>query len=178
MNEKENLTIEYIYSAFLQLLNKKEYDNISVCEICEKAGVSRMSFYRNFESKDDLLFKGIDRIAKSIAINIEQLDNRNLYTVAQEIFKIAKNYKNALFSIQDSQVSKIIKDMVIEDLQTKTPIDYMNKTSKYIPIFYFSSIIAVLIEWLRNGAIESPEEMATLLAKLINLDSCKNPEID
>ena len=50
MNEKEKLTEQYIYGAFLQLLEKKHYDDISVCEICTKAGVSRMSFYRNFDS--------------------------------------------------------------------------------------------------------------------------------
>ena len=76
MNEKENLTQEYIYSAFLQLLDKKHYDDISVCEICTKAGVSRMSFYRNFESKEDLTFKGIDRIVKSLSTSIEKLTTK------------------------------------------------------------------------------------------------------
>ena len=180
MNQKENLTQEYIYDAFLQLLDKKHYDEISVCEICTKAGVSRMSFYRNFESKEDLTFKGIDRIVRNMANNIEKLDNKNLFTIAKEIFTISKNYKSALFAIQDSQVSKDLKEKVITELQEKTPIDYMNKTSKYIPIFYFTSIVAVLIEWLRNGATESPDEMATLLTKLINIDTskCKHNEED
>ena len=179
MNEKENLTKEYIYSAFLQLLDKKHYDSISVCEICTKAGVSRMSFYRNFESKEDLTFKGIDRIVKAMASNIEKLDNKNLFTITQEIFTVAKKYKSALFAIEDSQISKVLKDMVITELQAKSPIDYMNKTSKYIPVFYFSSIISVLIEWLRSDTGETPEEMATLLTKLINIEPCKqNQDIE
>lgn len=173
MNDKENLTQEYIYGAFLQLLEKKNYDNISVCEICNKAGVSRMSFYRNFESKEDLTFKGIDRIAKTMANNIEKLNTKNLFTITQEIFTISKKYKSALFAIEDSQISKVLKDMIITDLQSKSPIDYINKTSKYIPIFYFSSIVSVLIEWLRSDTGETPEEMATLITKLINIEPCK-----
>ena len=178
MNQKENLTQEYIYAAFLQLLNKNHYDDISVCEICTKAGVSRMSFYRNFESKEDLTFKGIDRIVKIMVNNIEKLDNKNLFTIAKEIFTISKNYKSALFALQNSQVSKVLNDKIITELQEKTPIDYMNKTSKYIPIFYFTSIVVVLIEWLKNGAEESPDEMANLLTKLINIDAIKYNQTD
>lgn len=170
MNEKENLTEQYIFGAFLQLLDKKHYDDISVCEICTKAGVSRMSFYRNFESKEDLTFKGIDRIVKNMTTSIENLNDKNLFNVTKEIFTVAKNYKNAMLSIQDSQISKILKDTIVTELQEKSPIDYMNKTSKYIPIFFFSSIISVLLEWLNNDTEETADEMATLLTKLINIE--------
>ena len=174
MNIKESLTKEYIYSAFLQLLDKKHYDDISVCEICTKAGVSRMSFYRNFESKEDLTFKGIDRIVKNLSSNIEKLNVKNMFTITQETFVFAKKYKSALFSIMDSQISNTLKDMIVSNLQEKSKIDYINKTSKYIPVFYFTSIVAVLIEWLKNNTQESPEEMATLLTKLVNSDTLQN----
>lgn len=179
MKEKENLTKEYIYGAFLQLLEKNHYDDISVCEICTKAGVSRMSFYRNFESKEDLTFKGIDHIVKKMTCNIEKLEVINKYTVIKEMFETAKKYKFALLAFEDSQISKILKDMVVCDLQTKSPVDYMNKSSRYIPVFYFSSIISVLYEWLKSGANEPVDEMAKLLSKLINIEpyeksTCEN----
>lgn len=174
MNEKENLTQEYIYSAFLQLLDKKHYDDISVCEICTKAGVSRMSFYRNFESKEDLTFKGIDRIVKNLSASIEKLTTKNMFTITQETFIFAKKYKSALFSIMDSQITNTLKEMIIAKLQEKSKFDYINKTSKYIPVFYFTSIVAVLIEWLKNDTEETPEEMAILLTKLVNPETLKN----
>lgn len=48
---------ECIYTAMLLLMEQKSYDKITVTDITKKAGVSRMSFYRNFDSKDDVLFK-------------------------------------------------------------------------------------------------------------------------
>lgn len=174
MKQKENLTEEYIYSAFLQLLDKKHYDDISVCEICNKAGVSRMSFYRNFESKEDLTFKGIDKIIKTLTQKIENLNLKNMYTITLETFIFAKKYKSSLFSIMNSQISNILKEKIIAELQEKSKFDYINKTSKYIPVFYFTSTVSVLIEWLKNDTMESPEEMATLLTKLVNPESLKN----
>lgn len=41
--------------ALLLLLEKKEYEFITVKEICVKAGVNRSTFYLHYESIDDLL---------------------------------------------------------------------------------------------------------------------------
>ena len=53
---------EYITEAILQLLNKKKYEDITITDIAEKAGVTRITFYRNFESKDDIIKQYIQNI--------------------------------------------------------------------------------------------------------------------
>jgi len=60
--EEKNLTRDYIFEAFFRLLETQAYEKISVSHITEKAGVSRMSFYRNFKSKDDLVKKSLELI--------------------------------------------------------------------------------------------------------------------
>ncbi len=171
MTEKENLTKNYIYEAFLQLLEKKHYDSISVCEICQKAGVSRMSFYRNFESKEDLTFKGIKHIMKNIEDILKNLEVINKFTIIQEFFQAAKKYKNAIISLQGSQIEKTLGDIVTQELTQNNNIDYFNKTSKYIPILYFSAITTVMFYWLKQGAEESPEDMARMLSATLNIES-------
>ena len=47
---------------------------------------------------------------------------------------------------------------------------YFNKTSKYIPLIYFSSVTSVLFQWLKNGAQESTEDMARMLSSVLNID--------
>ena len=58
-------------------------------------------------------------------------------------------------------------------LKKSMPNDLINKTSKYIPIFYLSSVTSVLLEWLKNGTIESPDEMARLICSLIKQNLVK-----
>ena len=41
--------------ALIELLNKKEYEFITIKEICVKAGVNRSTFYLHYETKEDLL---------------------------------------------------------------------------------------------------------------------------
>ena len=55
-NKKQNrIVCESLREALIILMNEKNYYKISICELCEKAGVSRMAFYNNYKSKDDLL---------------------------------------------------------------------------------------------------------------------------
>ena len=50
--------------ALLMLLEKKEYEFITVTEICKKAGVNRSTFYLHYETIDDLLVETIEMINK------------------------------------------------------------------------------------------------------------------
>lgn len=52
---RENTAKSSIKRAMLELLAEKDYNSISVSELAERAGVARMSFYRNFNSTDDVL---------------------------------------------------------------------------------------------------------------------------
>ncbi|HIS07210.1 MAG TPA: TetR/AcrR family transcriptional regulator, partial [Candidatus Choladocola avistercoris] len=49
------MTKECLYTALLLLMEKKPYEDITITEIAKKAGVSRMSYYRLYKSKDDIL---------------------------------------------------------------------------------------------------------------------------
>ena len=53
---------ECIVSALLQLIEKKPLSTITISELCQKAGVSRMTFYRNYGSKEDVFDKNLKDI--------------------------------------------------------------------------------------------------------------------
>lgn len=50
--------------ALINLLNKKEYEYISIKEICSQAGVNRSTFYLHYETKDDLLKECVEETNK------------------------------------------------------------------------------------------------------------------
>ena len=178
--KNQNLIQEYIFEAFKTLLSKKHYDKVSVCEICTKAGVSRMSFYRSFSSKEDLTLKAFGKIILNIKNNIENLEVTNEYTIIKEFFKGFYPYKDLLHSIEASSIADVIALEISKKLQENTPNDYMKKTSKYIPIFYFSALGSVIITWLKDGAVESPDEMARLITSMVNSSffNNKNSQIE
>ena len=52
---KSKETKERIFQAAKRILQKNGYENLSIKNICEEAGVSNGSFYHHFKTKDDLL---------------------------------------------------------------------------------------------------------------------------
>ncbi len=53
--QKSKETKERIFRAAKRILKKKGYEELSIKNICEEAGVSNGSFYHHFKTKDDLL---------------------------------------------------------------------------------------------------------------------------
>ena len=50
-----------IYQALEILLESKPYNKISITDICTKAGVSRETFYRHYNDKDEILLTRVSK---------------------------------------------------------------------------------------------------------------------
>ena len=68
---KSKETKERIFQAAKNILQRSGYENLSIKNICEEAGVSNGSFYHHFQSKDDLLSYHVE---EQPAINPELLE--------------------------------------------------------------------------------------------------------
>ena len=166
MDPKDTLTKNYIFEAFYGLLTKHNISEINVSSVCEKAGVSRMSFYRNFKSKDDLIEKSLEKILENLKDTLSKQDQINQYIVTREIFATALKYQKITQAFKNTDYIDKFTDCIASKLFTFAPEDKINPAKKYIPIFYFSAIAGTLAVWLNNGAIETPEEMAKCICSL------------
>lgn len=62
ISSTHELAKECIYTALLQLMEIKSYESITITDIVKRAGVSRMAYYRNYSSKDDILVNKLDEM--------------------------------------------------------------------------------------------------------------------
>ena len=58
--------------ALIRLLEVKDYEYITVKEICEKAGVNRSTFYLHYETVNDLLSECLENIQKRFLIRLQK----------------------------------------------------------------------------------------------------------
>lgn len=51
-----------IIRALFELMHEKSFSDITISELIRRAGVARVSFYRNYESKEDVLLTLIEDV--------------------------------------------------------------------------------------------------------------------
>ena len=164
--KREALVGEYITNALLYLMKKKDYKDVSITEICEKAGVTRMSFYRNFESKEDILKKRVSDITDSfLAVSGISYKNESTKVYFTKLFTHLKQQQPICLALYKADLIYIVKeqfDRVFLQI-------YKDEYDEYKSCFLAGGIYNVFLFWLINGCRESPSEIAgwmeTMLVK-------------
>lgn len=88
--QKSMETKAKIFAAAKHILQKKGYEQLSIKNICEEAGVSNGSFYHHFKTKDDLLSYYIE---EQPSINPDLLDlPKDTGEAKQTIIYVYMNY--------------------------------------------------------------------------------------
>ena len=75
-NPKALLTIRLILQGFMEELQNKAYEDISITGLCQRADVSRQAFYNIFQTKEEVLRRCIDRIFEDI--RMKRTENGNV----------------------------------------------------------------------------------------------------
>ena len=87
---KSKETKERIFQAAKRILQKSGYEELSIKNICEEAGVSNGSFYHHFKTKDDLLS---DYIEDQPSIDPDRLElPKNKEDAKETIIHVYLNY--------------------------------------------------------------------------------------
>lgn len=83
-------TRENLYQAIIELAKEKEYDKITIRDICAKAEVSIGSFYHHFHSKEELAVQAYYRVDR--LINEDFCEMSEKYTAEEYLYLVLKSY--------------------------------------------------------------------------------------
>ena len=154
--------------ALLELMQKTPYEDITVTQLCQTAGVSRRIFYHLFNNKIDALHAMIDHtILEAEGYGQELRDE------ALRFFCYWKAHSHLLDALRDNQLTGILLErMVVCTLSEDYDIRHWLKANGWeqetdVMIFHLTGIMGLTFRWYYSGFRESPEEMAALLKKII-----------
>ena len=180
--EKYSSTAFFMDEALIQLLNEKDYDYITVKEVCKKAGVNRSTFYLHYETMDDLLEETLEYVNKKFLgyfedtsdfiTNIGVSSKEKLYLIDDKYLVPYLNYikdnKNIfLASFKRKKAMKSVERYESLEKYVLNPIlDRYNvptKMREYILSFYINGIVALIGIWIKNNCDMSVEEMINII---------------
>ena len=160
-NSRRRESRERIGRVFVELLQSRELNQITVSDICKKADLNRSTFYANYLDVYDLA----DQIRQELEHEFSDLfsgyDPGDERTGALRMFTHIR--ENQLFYKTYFKLCYDEKHLinVYDPQQAAQAFD--GQHLKYHIEFFRNGLNAIIKMWLRDGCRETPEEMAEIL---------------
>ncbi|MDO4633657.1 MAG: TetR/AcrR family transcriptional regulator [Eubacteriales bacterium] len=168
-NKRTRFTRMCIGEAVYRLMDKKDFREIKVSDIAKKAGVSRMTFYHYYETKEEALedyfheiVAGYIRDCLRRKDEIGSFHDRSSILHALNYFD---RYEAFIMRLVHAKLYYIIIDGMNEYM-TKVIMPVYHRPS-YELIFYGGALLNVFIQWQEGGKQETAEEVAEIIADSI-----------
>lgn len=170
MNKKESkyfATATKMDEALMELLEKKDFEYITIREVCERAGVNRSTFYLHYDNTSDLLQETTRYVLDKFLtyFNVSSVDysecgleelifTKKEYVIPyltfikenKRIFKTALKHLGAMGF--DAYYNKMFWH-IFSPILERFGIDACQR--QYVMKYYLAGITAVSLEWLEGG---------------------------
>lgn len=178
---KYSYTASLMDDALLILLETKDFEFITVKELCKKAGVNRSTFYLHYENMNDLLEETIEMINKRFYSSFKEIiDITDITTAPLTRRKYLKPYLE--FIQNNKKAYKLIHNKSTLFNSNKAFIKMYNeifnpaldffkiseKEKTYILSFYINGTLSIINEWLKNECRDDIDFIIDLITKYTN----------
>lgn len=175
-----SLIQSYLTEALLQLMGTKNFSDISVGEIAERAGVHRATFYRHFSSKDEVLRCALARMLRETEGDRELLET-DFASFIRPVFQAFFDNKNQMLRLYKAGLSGQILDVLKEYFHFEEIPDMVVNggdgdgasgtgetinMEKYRMAYRTGGIYSCLLLWFSHDMRETPEEMTEIAVSL------------
>ncbi|HEX2925912.1 MAG TPA: dihydroxyacetone kinase transcriptional activator DhaS [Ruminiclostridium sp.] len=169
------MTKKALAASLKKLMQKTSLEKITVKEIVEDCGVNRQTFYYHFQDIYDLL----GWIYKTEAL--ESIDRYKTYDTWQQgflkIFHYVEDNRavclNTFHSLGREHLEQFLYSVcysllidVVEEVVRDPNISQEFKS--FIANFYKFGFVGLMLEWIKSGTKEKPEDIVDKLSKLID----------
>lgn len=157
-NEGRNAyVIENITKALLKLLQEKPIEEISISELCKQAGIGRASFYRNFDSKEDILRAYIRVLFQVWTAEGSQEENKPLSGFLRTMFAHFEKYQDFYALLNRRNLTYLLKDVIIG---LCGPQPGHSKEEAYTRAYIAYTLYGWIEVWFQRGMRETADEIA------------------
>ena len=173
--------------ALVELMEEQGLESITVNDLCNRAGLTRGTFYNHYQDKDALLAAFEDEVLDDLARIERRMGELGVedvlpFIVAKrplpflvDIFNYLRTQGDFLHAalgvggdvrfaprLRDSLCTQIVES-VLHERYRDNPTAFVG----YYVAFFASAYLGVIMRWIETGMVESSEEMALISQRLL-----------
>ncbi|MBQ7874046.1 MAG: TetR/AcrR family transcriptional regulator [Oscillospiraceae bacterium] len=150
-----------IIFALAEIMNTKPFHQITVAEVCKKAGVSKNTFYRHFENLSDIIYRSIGEINNRL---VEKTYATESHSINDFITLVCNTwYENRLIykGFTQDEVIYIIRGYIKKDIMEMYEKFGIRNSDDGLFFEFFSTVFCMFLKWWSSRDFsETPEEIA------------------
>lgn len=169
--EQKQLSQESLQEALFALMKHESFNSISISALAQKAGISRMAFYRNYDNKEQVLADYFDDYINAFYADLQATVKKGPADISLTYFRyvaahselfevlIASGAENILVERFTHFVSKFYLDNV-------RTIPFTGDYAHYWNSFVSAGLYQMTMAWIRDGKKATPELLAQIATKV------------
>lgn len=166
-----------IFKAFVELLNEKDVNQITITDIAKKANINRKTFYNYYSDAYEVMEEIENLTVEAFINNIGTVEFTNMADFLTEIFikfteTVNKDLEffNLLFKTNNRsflivKIVEALKKYVQKRIEESNELDM--RRFEVVSNFYLSGVLSVYMNWFMNNYDQSIEEISALLTELV-----------
>lgn len=168
-----------IVDAYVRIVQRNRNGQTTVTEVAREADINRSTFYLHFRDVADLhdaiengIFNNLLNIVCSNELEDIKRDSLPMFT---ELFTYFDKHSDILVIMLDihgsitanRRLGKVIKKKLQADWKSIFPYGE-GRENEYYSSFMINGFIGVLQSWIEAGKLETPQELALTVKKMID----------
>ncbi len=170
-SEKSAAQQRYFESVFLEMLQTIPYEDVFVSDLCKKAGLSRKTFYRLYDTKADLVYALIDH---AILDGESFVPDESVGPGGMHKFLAYWKYQKTLLDVlAKNRISALLPQQAMKHVMSESPeirksfgADQSNE-GKDAMLFIVTGLFALVLDWHEKGYDRTIDELAASIMKLL-----------
>lgn len=161
-NRRRRESKQKMESVFIEMLKKREVNQISVTDICKAADVNRSTFYANYIDIYDLAESVLKSCEEKVfGLYAEEMEQRRHSFDFLKLFRHIKENPGMYKTYFKLNTGKGFRMLMYDPEAASARFDL--KHVEYHMEFFGNGLNGIIKKWLENDCRESPEEMAEIL---------------
>lgn len=169
-------------SAFIQLMNEKELQQITITDLVDFANINRGTFYKHYQTKTELFHELVEDILSDLVHSYRSpYLNKKTFTplemkaptilIFNHIKRFSDFYQTILLNEHilpgfQNKLCSIIKDLSLNDLQTVQKTNSINQDLQ--ASYQAHALVGLIIEWVKSDFKYSMNYMSEQLIKILS----------
>mgnify|MGYP003302187306 CR=1 FL=1 len=174
--EQQKILSETLFA----IMQERPYTNITITDLCDRAGLSRNIFYRLFDCKDDVLYAFLDSCFHECSKEIHSTSSKE---GLKKFFLFWKEQKVLLDILEQNKLESLLPIRAIlcccrMDFGMHKYIDsnWDNYTLEILS-FYVNGFMGLIFQWYHNNFSRSIDEMCEISLQILSLPPITSKEL-